>query len=360
MKKHHFYLALLLYSAISLFLAISTPISPHEAKQYYADNIVSWLMHIGEMIYPGFLGLRLFSLLSAALSVSLFYILSKRHFKNRSDAYFATTIFMFLPGILTATAMANIGILVLPLVLLFVLLYEEGNRWALPFIMLALFFLHEASILFFLALLLYAIVRQEKILGIFAATFIIASLYLSKGIAIGGRPSGHFIEIFGLYAAVFSPLLFLYFFYTMYRKLLREEGSLMWYISFTALAVSLLLSLRQKVYITDFAPYVMIATIEMVELFMQSLRVRLPQFQTNYRRGFYFVILVLILSILPVIFNRTFYLMTKDRTKQFAGRIYHPYFLAEELKSKGIECYDAKEKERRQLRYYGITPCSKP
>ncbi len=153
---------------------------------------------------------------------------------------------MFLPGTLTATVLANVAIIVLPLVLLFVILYEKGHFFVLPFIMLALFFIHEASIIFFIAVLLYALMHKDKILFIFSLAFLVAFIYFSKGIEIGGRPAGHFAEIFGLYATIFSPLLFLYFVYAMYRILLRGKKTLLWYISFTALAFSFLLSIRQR------------------------------------------------------------------------------------------------------------------
>jgi hypothetical protein len=224
--------------------------------------------------------------------------------------------------------------------------------------MLALFFIHEASIIFFLALLFYAVIHKDKNLAVISSAFIIAFIYLAKGIEIGGRPSGHFIEIFGLYATVFSPLLFIYFFYAMYRILLRGEKTLMWYISFTALAVSLLLSIRQKVYITDFAPYVMISTIAMVDVFNHSLRVRLPEFQKHYRFAFYIVIGFLIVSVLAIVFHKELYYLSENRSKHFANRIYAPYEKVKELKEKGVKCYDVKGRERYQFRYYQMTSCT--
>jgi len=359
MKKAHFFGLLVLYVIISLFLAVTTPITPHEANNLYGHTgIVSLLMKWGSTVIPGFLGLRIFFLFFAFLSLRIFYRLSQRYFSKKEDVYLSTALFMFLPGILTATVLANVGIIVLALVLFFVLLYERGHFMVLPLIMLALFFIHEASIIFFIALLFYGIRYRDKPLMIISSAFIFAFVYLAKGIEIGGRPSGHFLEIFGLYAAVFSPLLFLYFFYTMYRIFLRGKKTLMWYISFTALAVSLLLSLRQKVYITDFAPYVMISTIAMVDVFRQSLRVRLPQFQKSYLRVFYTVLLVLIISVGAIVFNRPLYYLSDKKEKHFAARVYQPYDFVKVLKKKGIECYDAKGRMALQLRYYGIPSCS--
>lgn len=360
MKKQHFLIASFLYVCAVFYLAITTPISPHEAKIFYtSEDLVATLMHWGDTFLGGFIGLRILFILSGFLTIALFYELSRRYFDKNEDAYLATVIFMFLPGILTASTLVNVAILVLPLVLLFVLMYERGSFWILPFIMLALFFIHDASIIFFVALLFYALVHKDTKLGISSAAFLIAFVYFSKGIEIGGGPSGHFIEIFGLYASVFSPLLFLYFFYAMYRILLREKKTLLWYISFTALAFSLLLSIRQRVVITDFAPYVMISVILMLDVFNKSVRVRLPEFQKRYKRVFYVVMVFLGLSASLIILHKVTYTLSSNSDKHFAKAIYEPYFLAKKLKASEVPCYEgARGRERYQLRYYGILLCS--
>jgi len=359
MKKEHILFLIIFYVCAIFYLATTTPISPHEANIFYnSEDIVSSLMHWGDSLIGGFLGLRIFFIIFGFLSITLFYELSRRYFTERLDAYVATTIFMFLPGVLTASTLANEAIIVLPLVLYFVLMYERESFWSLPFVMLALFFIHDASIIFFVAVLLYGLVHKDKKLSIFSAAFLIAFIYLAKGIEIGGGPSGHFVEIFGLYATVFSPLLFLYFFYAMYRILLREEKTLLWYISFTALAFSLLLSIRQRIHISDFAPYVTIAIVLMLDVFRNSIRVRLPEFQKLYKRAFIIVIFFLGLSVSLIVFHQVFFLMLEESSQHFAKKVYEPYFLAQELKSEGIECYDgAHGREIYQLKYYHINPC---
>lgn len=360
MKKQHFLLSLLFYAAAVFYLAYTTPISPHEAKIFYtSQDMVGTLMRWGSSFVPGFFGLRLFYLLSGFLTIGLFYILSRRYFSIDEDAYLSTFIFMFLPGTLTATVLANVAIIVLPLVLLFVILYEKRHFFVLPFIMLALFFIHEASIIFFVAVLLYAVIHKDKKLSILSLAFLIAFIYFAKGIEIGGRPAGHFVEIFGLYATIFSPLLFLYFVYAMYRMLLRGKKTLLWYISFTALAFSLLLSIRQRVYITDFAPYVMISIVLMLDVFNHSVRVRLPQFQKRYKRAFYLVIVFLCLTVSAIVFHKMLYYVTSDPSKHFADRIYAPYLLAKKLKSERKNCYEGSNgRGYYQLKYYEILPCS--
>jgi hypothetical protein len=360
MKKQHFIWVTFLYAIAVLYLAASAPISPHEAKAFYtSSDIVSTLMHMGDTLFGNLFGLRIFFVFFGFLSILFFYELSRRYFDKREDAYLATFIFMLLPGIVTGSTLANIAIIVLPLVLLFVLLYEKNHFVLLPFIMLILFFIHEASIIFFIALLLYGVLHKDRKLSIFAAAFLIAFVYLAKGIEISGRPSGHFAEIFGLYAAVFSPFIFFYFFYVMYRIFLREEKSLLWYISFTALLFSLLLSIRQRIGITDFTPYVLIAVPLMLHLYHNSLRVRLPEFQKKYILGFKVIMATLILSSLSILLYQVMFDITKDTKRFYSNSVYAPYILAEALKADMIDCYNGTdEKERYQLQYYNISRCS--
>ena len=361
MKKQYFLLATLFYAIAVFYLAATIPISPHEAKIFYTSNdLLFILMNFGESIIPGVFGLRVFFILFGFISILFFYEFNKRYFSKREDAYLSTFIFMLLPGIVTGSILVNVAIIVLPLVLLFVLLYEKGHFILLPFIMLALFFIHEASIIFFIAVLIYGVIYKDKKLAILSGAFLIAFVYLAKGIEMGGRPSGHFAEIFGLYAAVFSPLVFLYFFYTMYRILLRENKTLLWYISFTALAFSLLLSIRQRISITDFVPYVMIAIPLMLDVYYRSVRVRLPEFQKRYKLGFRVIMLSLFLSVFTILLYQVMFFIVKDHKIYFSNSVYAPYFLAKELKSKGIHCKDTSNlKERYQLQYYNITPCTK-
>jgi len=359
MTKQLFTKFTFIYTVAVFYLAYTTPIAPHEAKILYDSlDIVSLFMRWGDESVGGFLGLRVFSIVFGIFSIYLFYKLSQIYFDKRVDIYTSTTIFMLLPGIITGMAMANEGIIVLPIVLLFVIFHHQKSYIYLPFLMLILFFVHNSSFVFFVAVFLYGIMNKERRLSLLALTFLLAFIYLSGGVSLRGIPSGHFVDVFGLYAMIFSPLLFLYFFYAMYRILLREKKGLIWYISFTSLILSLILSIRQKIHITDFAPYVMIAVVLILGVFNHTIRVRLPQFQKSYKRGFLLVIFVLIISLFITIGHQLFFLLENPKL-HFAKEIYNPYVLSQKLKSKGVECYDTNsKKEEYQLRYYNILPCS--
>jgi hypothetical protein len=178
------------------------------------------------------------------------------------------------------------------------------------------------------------------------------------GLEIGGRPTGHFIEIFGLYSAVFSPLVFIFFFYSMYRILIRESKDILWYLSFSSLVFSLVLSIRQKIEITDFAPYVLVSIALMLNIYLNSLRVRIYEHQKGYKLGFIFVISTLIISSLTIIFHKNIFDILDDNRKHFAYSVYKPYWLSNQLKEKNIFCYDTNStKEESQFLYYGLKRC---
>ena len=356
MSKRVFYPFIMIYISAIVYLAYTTPITPHEANIFYSDNgIVNFLMHYGYDIFGGFIGIRLFFTLIGFISIYLYYSMTAIYLERESDRYSATTLYLILPGIITALVLANISILVIPLVLIFLISYDKDIKWLQIAIMGVLFFIHEASVIFFITILIYGFINKNRLLTLSSGIFLTLSIIIARGVEIGGRPSGHFIDIFGLYTALFSPLIFIYFFYTLYRILLREEKNILWYISFGALIVSLLLSIRQRISITDFAPYVIISVVLMLDSFNRRLRVRLPIYQKYYKIGFIVVISTLISVSLLIVLHQPLFV---DRGYSFTDKLYEPFNLAKELKAKNIDCYSVDKRDKvYQLRFYGIESC---
>jgi hypothetical protein len=217
-----------------------------------------------------------------------------------------------------------------------------------------LIWVDNAFIIFYLALVGYGLVSQKYALAIFSGLLFLLGLYL-YGFDVGGYPRGYFLDTLGLYAVIFSPLLFLYFFYTMYRILVKEKKSLLWAISFTALVVSLLLSFRQRIYIEDFAPFVVVSIPLMVEQFMGSYRTRLPELRRSHQFYFSFVFTFLILNFYATYFNQYFYRFLQVPQKHFAYKYHIAYELAVALKKQGvsgIHCHDKQLQLR--LKFYGV------
>jgi len=341
------------------YLATTLPIGSHEASIYYENSGVLYeLTHLCEGLFPNSLEFRLPFLFFGFLNILLFYKMSKHYFENIEESYLATTVFILLPGIITATVLVNIAVIVITLVLFFLIFYEKKQIVGQIVAMLGLLIIHHASIIFFIALAIFSLSKKNKILFTISILLSIVSLLYFNKLEVGGRPSGEFLELFGLYIALFSPLVFFYFFYALYRIWLREEKEILWYVSFTAFVLSIVLSLRQQVYMTDFAPYVIVSVVLMLLTYYKTLYVRLPQFQTYYRLGFLIVFSSLLLSAVIIIFHQTLFYILDDKSKHFAYKFYEPYWQVLELKEIEQNCYTVQnQKIQYQLKYYGIEKC---
>ncbi len=359
MSKTQFYLFYLLYVGALIYLAMTLPIGTHEAVIFYTnEGILKTFTHLAEGWFGNSLDFRLPFVLLGLLNIFLFFLMSKEYFKKIEDSYLATTIFALLPGIITSAILVNIAVLVITLVMAFLIFNAKKLVWLQGFVAILLLYLHDASIIFFISLAIFSAFKRDYLLFTISSLLIAISFVYFNKLQVNGHPYGEFLELFALYAALFSPLVFIYFFYALYRIWLREEKDILWYIAFTAFAISILLSLRQQVIMTDFAPYVIVAVVLMVMIYQRTLNVRLPQFQKSYRFGFKIVMTSLIFSALLIILHKPLFLFYSDKTKHFAYAFYEPYWQSMELEEIGQNCYTAKQaKVQFQLKYYGIEAC---
>lgn len=360
MNRIQFYAFYLLYAAALIYLAITLPIGTHEAVVFYTDEgILKSLTHFATGWFSNGLDFRLPFVFFGLLNIPLFFYMSKQYFKKDEDSFLATTIFALLPGIITSAILVNIAVLVITLVMAFLIFYAKKLVWMQAGVAILLLYLHDASIIFFISIATFAAFKRNRVLFIIASTLIAIAFLYFNNLTVGGHPSGKFLELFALYAALFSPLVFIYFFYALYRIWLREKKDILWYISFTAFILSILLSLRQQVIMTDFAPYVIVAVVLMVLTYQRTVSVRLPQFQKNYTLGFQIVIASLLFSTFIILFHKPLFLLYTDKTKHFAYPFYEPYWQSMELKEIGQKCYTSKNtKVQFQLKYHGIEACS--
>ncbi len=359
MSRTQFYIFILLYVSALFYLAMTLPIGPHEAWVFYEDHgVLGKLAHLCDGCFGNQLEFRLPFILSGMLNIPLFYLMSKAYFSDVEESYLATTIFALLPGIITSAVIINIAVIVITMVLGFIIFYEKGQELFQSFAMILLLFLHDASVIFFIAVAIFSAYKRNKKLFYFSILLSIISLLVFNGLDIGGVPKGKFLELFGLYMVLFSPLVFFYFFYALYRIWLKEKKDILWYISFTAFVFSIFLSFRQRVIMTDFAPYVIVSVVLMLVTYHKTVHVRLPQFQKNYKLGYQIVMGSLILSSLTIIFHALLFYIISDKTKHFAYPFYEPYWISLELREIGQNCYTVKNKRAQyQLHYYGIGEC---
>lgn len=350
-------LAFLLACCVSALLyATSTmSIGYTEALIYFDKNgLLHILTNISTVIFgQNDIALRLPFILFYISSTWLLYQITKKYFIDRFDQFISVAIFMLLPGVLSSALMVNESIIVIFCVLLYLHLYEK--KQVHNYILLVLFvFIDNSFAIFFLALFFYSLKQKNNILLSVSLSLFALSMYL-YGFDTGGRPKGYFIDVLGIYASIFSPLVFMYFFYAQYRFSIKGRHNIYWYISITALAFSLLLSIRQKIAIEDFAPYVVISIPFMVRLFLHSLRVRLPRFQKKHLITAYFSLGILLLTSLGILFHKPVYMFLEKPQKHFAYNYHHAKQIAQKLHDLKINnVYSANKKLIKRLQFYGI------
>jgi len=141
----------------------------------------------------------------------------------------------------------------------------------------------------------------------------------------------------------------------MYTVFIRGQGDLLWHISFSALIFALVLSLRQKIQVEDFAPFVVISIPFMMRLFLNSMRVRLPEFRQRYYLGSYIVLGVLFLNSSVIFYNTPIYLLLNNPKKHFAFEYSFTSDIAQTLKEKKINFITVDDKRlQKKLKFYGI------
>lgn len=286
-------------------------------------------------------------------STLLLYKVTKWYFIKKEDRLLSILLFMLLPGVNSAALVVNEAMIVMFLTLLYLYYYHRTSKQCY-LLLVAFLFVDNSFAIFYLALFFYSLNKRDNILLITSLVLFALSMQIF-GFEADGKPKGYFIDIILVYASIFSPILFLYFFYSMYRITIKEEKNLYWYISFTAFAFSLVLSFRQRIQIEDFAPFVVIAIPIMLKLFLHSFRVRLPIFRKKHYIGAYILSSVLILNFLFLFINKPFYLIMDRPYKHFA---YHYHFasdIAEILKKNNIDgVFSSNSKLINRLKFYGI------
>ncbi|MDE5603177.1 MAG: hypothetical protein K2I71_04575, partial [Helicobacter sp.] len=236
----------------------------------------------------------------------LFYF-SKNFLKRPSDALFCTLLFLLLPGVNIDTMLFFKGQIILFFTLLLCLLQQKNQK--IPYWLLAIMAILDKSFsLVFLALIFYGISKKDTFLILSSLGFFALNMYLF-GLNIGGYPRGYFVDTSAYLLFVFSPLVFLYFLYALYRFINTQNKPLIWYIATTTLCFIWLLSLRQKVDIQTFTPLLIVGLPLMTKLYFYGLRVRLPQFKMRYKIPFIITFIVLLVFTFGLFFSKPLMLL---------------------------------------------------
>jgi len=333
-------------------------ISYHEAEMLYGG--FSFLQFIENLSFAVFgksdFALRFPMVVFHILSFILLYKISQRYLKHERDRLWLMFVFILLPGVISSAVLVdNAGFVIFALLFL-VYIYEKVSIGYI-YVLLSLYLFIDGDFAYlFFALIFFSLHKKDKKFLFFNVVLFLSSMYLF-GINTEGLPKGHFLDAMGLYAAIFTPIVFVYIFYILYRKYLTKDIDLLWFISAVALVLSLLLSFRQRIDIESFAPYLIVSLPLAAQTFSNSYRVRLKMFRTKYKAVFSISIIFLLLNSSLVFFNKNLYPLLDKPQMHFAYKLHVAKELASKLKDMGIECVDAKKHMQLRLRFYDIAKC---
>ncbi len=345
------------YAAILILEANYLGIGAQEAKILFEGR--GWLHEVVGFFYtlwPNELGVRTPVITVSLLNVVLFYFLAKIYLKRKTDVWLATVVFSLLPAVLGASIVINKASFIIFATLLFLLLFKKSEKAANLLLLLYLFW-DKAFAILFLAIFFWALYEKRKTALYYLFLFLLS--WWIYGLQMGGKPQNHFLETFALFSAIFSPLVFLYFVYALYRTAIKGEKDILWFVSAVSFLFALLLSFRQHIHLVDFAPFVVVGVILMVKSFFQTYRVRLPKYRKKLLVAFWIVLASLILSDLMLIFNPLLFRFIPPK-HHFAYKNFLAKSLAKTLEKLSIDCIHTPHKSLSlQLRFYKIKNCKK-
>ena len=339
-----------------LYAANSLSISYNEAEIFFQKHsLLSYILKLSAHFFgQNDLAVRGVMIFFHIASVVLMYKVSKFYIKLEFDRIIAVLLFVLLPGTLASALIINNAGICITLALLCIYLFHIKKKILFSLFFCLAFFIDGDFLIFYAGFFIFALYKRKPPLAWLSAILFLLTLYFF-GFETNGRPSGHFIDTFGIFAAVFSPFVFIFFVYTIYRIWVKEKKDLLWFIAICSFCFCMIVSVRQRLELEQFLPFCVIATPLMVRVFFNSYRVRLPKFRKGHKICTSLVMLFLIFNWSAIIFNQIFYLFLNDPTKHLTYKFDVAKELADKLKEAGVQ--DITTEDTRlalRLKFYGI------
>lgn len=359
MQKLILFLILGIDVTILFFQIDNLSISSAETYVLYKEN--SFLSTVFNFLLANFgsndYTLRIPIIVTHLVSSVLFYSISAKYLKKTRDRLWLLLLYVMLPGTLSGAIVLSHAFLILFGLLLFIYLDQRLPTKYTNVLLFVYAFIDGGFAYLLLGVLVYNIFSKDYKNIIYNLILLAISAYLYR-LQIYGVPSGHFLDTIAVYSAIFSPIVFVYLVYALYRKYLADKIDKVWYIATTALIFSLILSFRQRLDIEYFAPYLMIALPLAAQTFVHSYKVRLKMYRKRYKVIFVLSFLFLFLHTLLVLFNKNLYAVLENPKKHFAYNMHIAKDLAKELQERDIRCVETDYKMQQRLKFYGIDECS--
>ena len=339
-----------------LYAANSLSISYNEAEIFFQKHsLLGYILKLSAHFFgQNDLAVRGVMIFFHIASVVLMYKVSKFYIKLEFDRIIAVLLFVLLPGTLASALIINNAGICITLALLCIYLFHIKKKILFSLFFCLAFFIDGDFLIFYAGFFIFALYKRKPPLAWLSAILFLLTLYFF-GFETNGRPSGHFIDTFGIFAAVFSPFVFIFFVYTIYRIWVKEKKDLLWFIAICSFCFCMIVSVRQRLELEQFLPFCVIATPLMVRVFFNSYRVRLPKFRKGHKICTSLVMLFLVFNWSAIIFNQVFYLFLSDPTKHLTYKFDVAKELADKLKEAGVQ--DIATEDTRlalRLKFYGI------
>ena len=339
-----------------LYAANSLSISYNEAEIFFQKHsLLGYILKLSAHFFgQNDLAVRGVMIFFHIASVVLMYKVSKFYIKLEFDRIVAVLLFVLLPGTLASALIINNAGICITLALLCIYLFHIKKKILFSLFFCLAFFIDGDFLIFYAGFFIFALYKRKPPLAWLSAILFLLTLYFF-GFETNGRPSGHFIDTFGIFAAVFSPFVFIFFVYTIYRIWVKEKKDLLWFIAICSFCFCMIVSVRQRLELEQFLPFCVIATPLMVRVFFNSYRVRLPKFRKGHKICTGLVMLFLVFNWSAIIFNQIFYLFLNDPTKHLTYKFDVAKELADKLKEAGVQ--DIATDDTRlalRLKFYGI------
>lgn len=352
--KFDLYFLIILLSSILLFASLlgQISISAIEAKEFYSGtSFVHYAMKLGVyLLGQNIYGLHLVFFGIFAINLILFYLICRIYMRLAIYAIITTIIFAFLPGVVISVFMVSKTSLVIFLAL--ISSYLTLRFKYIPYFILAIACLIESSaVILFLAYMIYSIKENKNKTFLFCLIGAIVNLYLYD-LGIKGVPSNNFIEALIDMMLLFSPILFLYYIYSIYRATFKGGANILVYISVICILSSLLISLRQKVDFETILPMCVVGLPVCMGNMLGSVNIRLKRYRKNYLAFLIFTLILMGVESFLLINNKIIYLF--NIKPSFALTHYIALELSQELKERNIYKINTDSNLKLRLKFYGI------
>lgn len=352
------------FEALFLIYSISNlSISFYEAEIFYeSDSLVGVITRaFAKLFGQNDYAVRAPFIILHFINCILLYKVSKYLLKRRFDCVISVMLYMILPGTLASSILVNMAGIIIFFTLL--LIFFEEKNLKIPFY-ITLFitaFIDKSFFILYFCFFIYAFFYKKTFMAI-VSIGLFAFMISFYNLGFEGKPKDYFLDTLGIFAATFSPVVFLFFVYTIYRIWLKDSKNLLFFIATTTFCATLFLSIRQKTALEMILPYCIISTPLIIRAFFNSYRVRLPAFRKAHKFFAILALSVLFISSALIIFNQSLYMIffSQKPQKHFIYKYDVAKDLAKSLQDININCVNSGDEELNlRLKFYGINKCEK-